>query len=320
MILYVEKQILYHKITKNILQNFPNAQILPIDHYKNIFDFPLIWKTQKTYIIASVRNAILPAPVWYGHAGKGYFLKNSLNCIYDCQYCYLKGAFKNDIPVFFVNYEDMKTQINQTLKKHDINETVRFYSSDYSDNLATNQFTQFCEYFIPFFDTLPNVKMEIRTKSINIAPLLQLTPSKNTEIAFSLNPAEIIQKYELRTPKLDMRLSAINTLLDAGWQVGIRFIPLLEVENYREIYTQFLEKVTREVEFSRISSVFIGGLLYTKKDYSKMLQKSPYLDILYTLEKGSDGFVREKKEVRDWFYGLFDKYITQQECQRCLEE
>jgi len=320
MILYVEKHIREHHITQNILANFPNAQILEIDHYKNIFDFPISGKIEKSYIIASVKNAILPAPVWYGHAGWGYFLKNSLNCIYDCQYCYLKGAFKNDIPVFFVNYDDMKLQILQTLKKHDPNETVRFYSSDYSDNLATNTFTQFCEYFIPFFDTLPNAKMEIRTKSVHIAPLLKISPSKNVEIAFSLNPAEIIQKYELRTPKLDMRIQAINTLLDASWQVGIRFIPLLEVENYREIYTEFLEKVTQKIDFSRIYSVFIGGLLYTKKDYSKMLQKLPYLDILYTLEKGNDGFVREKPEIRNWFYELFDRYITQQECQRCLEE
>jgi len=320
MIVYVEKNILHHAITQNILTNFSKAQILKIDHYKNIFDFPISGKTQKTYILAWVRNALIPAPIWYGHVGKGYFLKNSLNCIYDCAYCYLKGAFKNDMPVFFVNYDDMKEQILHMLQNSDSKENIRFYSSDYSDNLATNHWTQFCEHFIPFFDTLPNAKMEIRTKSVNIAPLLKMTPTKNVEIAFSLNPAEIITRYEHKTPNLDMRLKAIETLLNAGWQVGIRFIPLLETENYQEIYTRFLKKVTEKIDFSRIYSVFIGGLLYTKRDYAKMLQKSPYLDILYTLQKGSDGFVREKREVRDWFYARFDAYITKKECQRCLEE
>jgi DNA repair photolyase len=42
--------------------------------------------------------------------------------------------------------------------------------------------------------------MEIRTKSINIKNLLSLKPSKNVEIAFSLNPNEVISKYELKTP------------------------------------------------------------------------------------------------------------------------
>gem|GEM_PF-1404234 len=62
MLLYVEKNILTSPITKQILGNFPHAQMLEIDHYKNIFDFPLAGKTQKSYIIAAVRNAILPAP------------------------------------------------------------------------------------------------------------------------------------------------------------------------------------------------------------------------------------------------------------------
>jgi spore photoproduct lyase len=48
---------------------------------------------------------------------------------------------------------------------------------------------------------------------------LKLNPSKNIEIAFSLNPSEVIEKYELKTPALDLRIKAINTLLDAGWQV-----------------------------------------------------------------------------------------------------
>jgi len=48
---------------------------------------------------------------------------------------------------------------------------------------------------------------------------LKLKPSKNIEIAFSLNPSEVIKKYELKTSLLDARIASINTLLDAGWQV-----------------------------------------------------------------------------------------------------
>jgi DNA repair photolyase len=45
--------------------------------------------------------------------------------------------------------------------------------------------------------------------------LLKLTPSKNVEIAFSLNPSELIDEYELKTSTLDMRIDAINKLIDA---------------------------------------------------------------------------------------------------------
>lgn len=81
------------------------------------------------------------------------------------------------MPVLFINYDDMKRQILETIQKerdagnHD---TIWFYSSDYSDNLATDDWSQFTTHFVPFFDTLENVKMEIRTKSTNIKNLLLL--------------------------------------------------------------------------------------------------------------------------------------------------
>jgi DNA repair photolyase len=57
--------------------------------------------------------------------------------------------------------------------------------------------------------------MEIRTKSGNIQSLLELGfVPKNTEIAFSLNPQELIKKYETGTASLDQRYRVINTLLE----------------------------------------------------------------------------------------------------------
>lgn len=322
MIIYIEKKLHGNVIAQHIISKFPWSEVLEIDNYKNIFDKNLVGTIEKSIVIAWVNNAVLDAPDWYGHPGKWYFLKNSLNCVYDCKYCYLKGAFKNEMQVFFVNYDQMQLQILEKIKEVSLNskEDIRFYTSDYSDNLATDNFTQFTSVFFPFFDSLENVKAEIRTKSINIWNILKLAPSKNIEIAFSLNPSEVIEKYELKTPLLEMRLKAINILIDAWWQVGIRFLPLLEIENYREIYRQFLNQVVQKIDFSKISSVFIGWLLYTKEDYNKILKKEPYLDVLYKLEDTKDGFMREKREVRDFFYELFDSFIQDQKCNRCLDE
>jgi hypothetical protein len=60
--------------------------------------------------------------------------------------------------------------------------------------------------------------------------------------------------------------------------------------------------------------------LYTKEDYNKILKKEPYLDLLYNLEDSKDGFIREKREVRDYFYGLFDQLLKEQKCNRCLDD
>ncbi|MCH2188307.1 hypothetical protein MK079_00560 [Candidatus Gracilibacteria bacterium] len=323
MITYVEKKYRDNPITQNILKQYPNASVLLISNYKNIFDKPLAKGVEKSMIIAGVKNAISEAPKGYGHEGYGFFFKNSLNCIYDCSYCYLRGSFRNNTTVFFVNYEEIQKQIAEKItqvRKKDPDTPIWFYSSDYSDNLATDSLTQFTQNFIPFFEGFDNVKMEIRTKSINIARLLEYQNIRNTEIAFSLNPSEIIQTYEHFTPALDARITAIEKLIEQGYQVGIRFMPLIETKDYKNIYKQFLLYVSEKIDFSKIYSVFIGGLLYTKRDYTTLLKKDPQLDILYTLEDSRDGYYREKQEVREYFYTLFDKYITETECNRCLEE
>lgn len=323
MLIYLEKKLINNEISSSIISNFKNSKVLVIDNYKNIFDRNISWNIEKSLILASVNNSILEAPFWYWHSWKWYFLKNSLNCIYDCKYCYLKWAFKTDIPVIFLNYDDIKSQIISLIKEVRntwYKDIIWFYSSDYSDNLAIDDLTQFTKYFIPFFDQFENVKMEIRTKSTNIKNILLLEPSKNVEIAFSLNPSEIISKYELKTPSLDMRLKAINTLIDKWWNVWVRFIPLLEINNYKEIYESFLNYIQTKIDFNLIYSVFIWGLLYTKEDYNKMLKKEPHLDLLYKLNKDfNDEFYREDKAVREYFYKLFDSIITEKKCNRCLD-
>ncbi len=317
MIIYIEKAVAQNPITQDIIASFSSPQILFIDNYKNIFDKSVGGTIEKSIIIASVNNALLDAPFWYGFSGKWYFLKNSLNCVYDCSYCYLKGAFKNNMPVFFVNYDDMKNQIQK--KVNEEKEEVWFYSSDYSDNLATNALTRFVENFVPFFETLQNAKMEIRTKSVDVRSLLAFQNIQNTEIAFSLNPQEIVSKYERKTPSLNMRIQAINKLLWAGWKVWIRFLPLLEIPNYFEVYERFIDEVLAKIDIEKIHSIFIGGLMFTYEDYQKILKKEPYTDILYTLEKSNDWFVREKREVREAFYKLFWEKLWVKKCRICLD-
>lgn len=318
MIIYVENSVSQLEITSKILAKYSQWEVLSISNYKNIFDKPIPLKPQKSFVLASVDQSISKAPLLYGHSWWGFFFKNSLNCIYDCSYCYLKWSFKNEQNVFFLNYDHIKRQISETIdaSKNDIN---WFYSSDYSDNLATDDITNFSTEFIPFFATQTRAKMEIRTKSTNIKNILKLTPTANVEIAFSLNPAEVIEEHEHSTSSLEARIKAINALIGAWWQVWIRFIPLLECDNYEDVYSKFLDYLIDKIDFEKIYSVFVWGLLYTHEDYNVMLKKQPYLKILHQLHKSSDWYYREEKDLRKFFYNLFQKKLKETKCNICLD-
>jgi len=323
MILYIEKQAQHYTQTQSILEQFKYATVIYIDHYKNVFDKKTAGLNEKkSILIAKLQSpAITEAPVWYGHTKRAYFLKTSLGCVYNCDYCFLKGAFKTEHMVFFVNYDDIKLQITQKiqeLQQEDSLEDIWFYSSDYSDIQWMDSISHFNTEFIAFFEQFEWVKMEIRTKSGNIQSLLHLWfAPKNTEIAFSLNPQILIDRYENGTASLEKRISAINTLLDRWFKVWIRLLPLLPVQNYKDIYKLFFRELWEQINMNQIYSSFAAWLLFTREDYKVMLKKYPTLDILHYLDIESDDFYRESREVRDWFYK--EVKSIDKKCLLCLE-
>jgi DNA repair photolyase len=118
---------------------------------------------------------------------------------------------------------------------------------------------------------------------------------------------------------LNERILAVNTLLDAWWQVGLRFMPLIKCKNYEVVYDTFLDKIVKNIDIAKIYSIFIGWLLYTHKDYNIMLKKQPYLRILHQLEKSNSDYYREDLTFRKFIYDLFNKKIQTQKNTVCMD-
>ena len=284
MLIYYESKIKDSPITKQIFDKFRNSEKIEIQHYKNLFDAK-IWnyKTEPLIILAKQEHiAILPTPPNYWFPWKSFFFKPSLNCFFNCKYCYLQWTFKNRFPVFFLNYEDMQNEIKNQIKKERQNwfeSQITFYASNYADLLATEDISHFHENFLPFSETLPNnVLIETRTKSANITPLLNYaknckSPTQKMEIAFSLSPRIIAEKYELWTATLDEKLQAINQLLEKWFRIGLRFLPLLPIENYYQIYEEFLDKVVEKLPINKIASIAIAPLIFNQWDYNVLIKK-----------------------------------------------
>lgn len=324
MLIYIEKQAKDYSQTKKILEKYKNAKVIFIDNYKNIFDKNYKnLDTKKALIIAKLNSkSVSRAPCWYWHSESSYFFKTWLNCVFDCSYCYLKWAFKNDNIVLFVNYDDIKNEIEEKiseLRKELPDAAHWFYSWDYSDIVWIDNLSNFIENFVPFFEKFwDDVMMEIRTKSSNVKPFLDLWfIPKNTEISFSLNPEILVKKYEKWASSLEKRIEAINILLEKWFKVWLRFLPILPVKNWEEVYSEFIAYIKEKIDISKIYSSFASWLLYTKKDYNKMLQKYPDLDILYMLELENDDFYRESKVFRNKIYTMFKEFDKR--CIFCLD-
>lgn len=286
MLIYYESKVKNLPLTYQIFEQFKNSEKIEIQHYKNLFDAK-IWnyKTEPLIILAKQEHiAILPTPENYGFPWKSFFFKPSLNCFFNCKYCYLQWTFRNRFPVFFLNYEDMQNEITNQIhrvRQSWFDDQITFYASNYADLLATENISHFHENFLPFCETLfDDVLIETRTKSANITTLLDYaknlnwnSPTQKMEIAFSLSPRIIAETYEFWTVSLNDKMEAINKLLEKGFRVWLRFLPLLPVENFQQIYSDFLDEVIDRINVDKIASIAIAPLIFNQWDYNVLLKK-----------------------------------------------
>ena len=197
---------------------------------------------------------------------------------------------------------------------------ITFYASNYADLLATENISHFHENFLPFCESLPDkVLIETRTKSTNITALLNYTknlnwnsPTQKMEIAFSLSPRIIAEKYELWTATLDEKLNAINQLLEKWFRVGLRFLPLLPVENFQQIYSEFLDEVITKIDTNKISSIAIAPLIFNQWDYNVLIKKyqnDSDFSFINNLKENEHNLWTYSNDEISAFKLLFDKHF-----------
>ena len=110
--IYVEQGIASHPRTGKILSRFPDAEIIPVSAYTDVFNRPhqnrRLQQNSQALILAEKKGTRLypAAPVCqdFGHAFQ--VCSCVLNCVFDCDYCWLKGMFDSAYLVVFVNWED----------------------------------------------------------------------------------------------------------------------------------------------------------------------------------------------------------------------
>ncbi len=294
--IYIENGVFNHARTQSVLERFPQARQIKINRYSDVFNAPSQnFREQKQHpslILAEKSgNRALPTPPGYHIGGsRNYYFSHMLNCIYDCRYCFLQGMYRSANYVVFVNTEDFFTDIARISEQS--SEASWFFSGYDCDSLALDPITGFTDECLDFFAQTPKAFLELRTKSTQIRPLLARAPLPNVVVAYSLSPAEIAAAEEHQAPALARRLESLKTLQDAGWQIGLRFDPLLYADNFEDIYQRFFNEVFSKLDASRIHSASLGVFRLPKGFHKKLVQLYPKSKLLAAnTEQREDGLV-----------------------------
>jgi spore photoproduct lyase len=175
-------------------------------------------------------------------------------------------------------------------------EDAWFFAGYECDSLAFEPVTRFARSFLPFFAERPRAHVELRTKSGQIKSLLDHPPFPNCVTAFSMTPPAISRRLEHQTPSVERRLEAAARLQEAGWQVGLRFDPLIWDEDFRGLYAAFFDDVFAKLDPERLHSVSLGPFRLPHDGWRRIVSMYPEEELFHgplEARDGSIGFQRQ---------------------------
>jgi len=279
--IFVEQEL---RNNKNVLQIISKLKkeipVHYIEKYTDVFE-----KVKKPYLqkqnnlnlfLASKKGELVKeAPPAYGFSkNKHYYFFHSLNCIFECEYCYLQGYFNSPDIVYFVNYEDVGTEIKQLDKNASKESPVWFHMGEFSDSLSLSSLSNDIEYYFKLFSTLENSFLELRTKSINIKQILAQNPVNNIITSFTLGPSSL-KSVEKKIPSPTLRIKAMRKLIENGFKVGLHLDPVIYHDNFEKNYFELIQELSESFELDNLKYISIGVVRFTKDSYRQLLQNYP---------------------------------------------
>ena len=278
--IYVERAIKDTPRARRIINRYENSTIVECDHYGEIFnrsrqDFRAQKRNPALILAKKKGTRLLSVPQHHGFDGiESFYFSHMLNCIYDCRYCFLQGMFRSAHYVIFVNYEEFMEDIIETCANRN-DAPVWFFSGYDCDSLALEPVTLFASEFVPFFGTLSNAFLELRTKSTQIRTLEKTNVITNCVTSFSINPQSVIELYEQDTPSLESRLTAAARLEKLGWNIALRIDPILLIDDFVGVYSRFFELLAEKLGEAQIHSITLGTFRIPTQYYRRIVNMHP---------------------------------------------
>lgn len=184
-------------------------------------------------------------------------------CLYNCSYCYMKRHKSEGLSVAN-NISDILSEINSHAmfavvdKPNQTHNEYVTYDISCNEDFALHAKYYDWKYIFKFFRDHPIAMGSFATKYVN-KNLLEYNPDEKIRIRFSLMPESYADYLEPNTSSIEDRIKAIDTFIDAGYEVHINFSPVIVtagwLNKYRELFTKVdnlvknKDKVKAEVIF-----------------------------------------------------------------------
>ena len=313
--IYVEEALLQSPDVERVLRKFPKAKVIPIRHYKDVFNRKKQGRLAQSYsrklILAKKEGQRLyDGAVVCQDFSESHFCYTSLlmNCPFHCAYCYLQGMYPSSNLVMFLNLEDYFVDCRKWIAEKG---SLYLCISYDTDLLAMEGVYPYVEEFARFLNQENALRIEVRTKAggEGLWRKMQRLPlssegRKRMIFAFTLSPEEIIEEAEEGTARLSSRIFAIQKALEEGYLVRLCFDPMIYHPRWKELYGALLQEVFEKIPMEQIHDCSLGSFRISEsylKAMGKALPHSPHTQFPY---ENTGGYYHYPKELMEEMEGF----------------
>jgi spore photoproduct lyase len=231
--------------------------------------------------------------LWIVNPGEG--------CPMDCTYCYLQSyLIRNPTMKIFTNTSEMLKEIKVNALK-DPGRLFRVGTGEVMDSLVWDELTDLTLELVPFFASIPNLMLELKSKSDYVDNLLTLKNEHNnkTVVSWSVNAPEVSAKDEAFTASLEDRILAAEKVIEAGYRVGFHFDPLIYFDGYEDSYRDTIRKIFKNIAPKDIAWISLSTLRYKPEMQRTMIERFPNSKIPFGEQiLGKDNKLRYAQPIR----------------------
>lgn len=258
--IYVEPAALEHVRAHEVLARFPDAERVECPSHRDIPELfgnkgaAKDWiKNKRAVLILGVKKSLYARP----NTRSADFIAPSTasGCGGACLYCYVprNKGYANPVTVF-VNIGEVLGYLERHAKRRGAKpepnqadpEAWVYDIGENSDASADALLSDNVCDLVALFRRLPNAKASFATKFVN-RELLAYDPQGRTRVRFSLMPADISRRVDVRTTPIPQRIAAINDFVAAGYEVHLNFSPVIVTDDYLDRYAELFEQIDDEL-------------------------------------------------------------------------
>lgn len=245
-------------------------------------------------------------------------------CNMNCSYCYLQSYLNSPIMKIFSNLNSAIDELREMTNLH-AHLPFRVGTGEVIDSLSLDEITLYSRKLISFFREFPKWTLEFKTKSDRVDQFLDLGPSPNTVVSWSLNCEEMITAEEHGTASLENRLLAAEKCLKAGFSVAFHIDPMIWHPEWKANYAKLVDTIQARFRPDDINVISLGTLRFQPEQRHLMKQRfgmSSHVTRAEMFPSESDKLRYDASLRHEMFRFVYNKFKSQSENWRiflCME-